>query len=120
MNALLQYYYAQAIEKISIRISARLDQMLYFNVVDIVLMLGNMLENAIRSCMIAEDTRFIELVISFVGNKLAIYMENSYTNVHFNTSGRSGPEMAARLFLPFDKAEQRHGTFQYRGDRPQI
>ncbi|HUM83053.1 MAG TPA: GHKL domain-containing protein, partial [Lachnospiraceae bacterium] len=102
VNALLQYYYAQAIEKnISIRISARLDQMLYFNVVDIVLMLGNMLENAIRSCMIAEDTRFIELVISFVGNKLAIYMENSCTNVHFNTSGRSesGKWLPASSFL---------------------
>ena len=85
LNALLQYYYAEAAEKhINIEISADPGRSFAADRVDLSLILGNMLENAIRSCLSCPEGAFIRLNIVDVHGNTAIYMENSCRNIKFS------------------------------------
>lgn len=83
VNALLQYYVGEARKKdIKCDIRVSMEHCPIDNV-DMTVLLGNCLENAIASCDNIKNKKFIRLNIKTVNSTLAILMENSCNEILF-------------------------------------
>lgn len=89
VNALLQYYVGEARKqdiKCDIRVSM---EHCPIDNIDMTVLLGNCLENAITSCDNIKTEKFIRLNIKTINSTLAILMENSCNKILFTGHDQS-------------------------------
>lgn len=80
VNSILGYYYLQAgTEKIAFRCECSISATILVDDMDLCVVLGNALENALEACKkIEEADRFISIHIQVLSGQLLIKVENSY------------------------------------------
>lgn len=86
INSLLQYYVGYALnENIRVEVQARCEK-LAIPATDLTVVFGNIMENAIRSCMQAGEGQvsLITVRIDTIGNSLVIEVINPCAAVHFS------------------------------------
>ena len=104
INALLQYYVGEARQSgIRCEIHVRIGRC-PIDSVDMTVLLGNCLENAVLSCLRSEEPRLIRLNMRIVNSTLAILMENTCSAVSFSRSvyqreNENGGYLPAKAFL---------------------
>ena len=104
INALLQYYVGEARQSgIRCEIHVRIGRC-PIDSVDMTVLLGNCLENAVLSCLRSEEPRLIRLNMRIVKSTLAILMENTCSAVSFSRSvyqreNENGGYLPAKAFL---------------------
>lgn len=95
VNGLLQYYVGLAANQdIRCKVSAACDE-LTVSPVDLTVLLGNAMENAIRACQSWGDDRWITVQIDVIGGSLAMQIENPCGGIH-----PSGMYRLGKGFLP--------------------
>lgn len=130
INALLQYYAEEAEQK-EIAFTAEVSlRSCPIDPVDMTVVLGNCLENAINACQQVENGRSIHLLIGQVNSTLAFQMENSCESVCFSRSEKQGSGyQRAEAFLSAagegiglasvaQTAEKYGGTAEFKYQRP--
>ena len=104
INALLQYYVGEARQSgIRCEIHVRIGRC-PIDSVDMTVLLGNCLENAVLSCLRSEEPCLIRLNMRIVNSTLAILMENTCSAVSFSRSvyqreNENGGYLPAKAFL---------------------
>ena len=101
INALLQYYIGKAEEEgISCKVSGSCDD-INVSPVDLTILLGNILENAIRSCNRRENNKWIQVYITVIGAQLVIQISNSCDGISLKMAyqEREGELLPAEAFL---------------------
>ena len=111
INALLQYYVGEARQSgILCDINVRLDRC-PIDSMDMTVLLGNCLENAVASCLRAPAPRLIRLRVRIVNSTLAILLENTCDSVSFSRPGyqkenQEGSWLPAKAFLTMGSGGQ--------------
>ncbi len=95
INGLLQYYVGMAADRnITCTVNAECGD-ININSVDLTVMMGNTMENAIRACEKFEVNRWITVEIGVLGNSMLIQISNPCQDVH-----PSGKYRIDESFLP--------------------
>lgn len=104
LDALLQYYVKMAAEKnINLEPAIRLDSLPIISS-ELTVLVGNLLENAVKSCLKISGERNIKLNMTKVQNHFLIYMENSCQSVKYNDDPQPDEEgwLGANDFVSMD------------------
>ncbi|MBA5730212.1 GHKL domain-containing protein [Aerococcaceae bacterium INB8] len=78
INSKLQ---AASNKNISLSTEIQVPKHTYFDSVDLAVLLGNLLDNAIEGCLTVQENRFINIKILFEANKLKIEIANSFDGI---------------------------------------
>lgn len=107
INALLRYYIGWAKDEgIRCEVQAVCGE-LKISPIDLSAILGNTIENAIHSCQEIVDNRWLRLTLGFVGNTLALQVENACVGVRLQNGFK------ADGFLPAEAFESQNGKTGY-------
>lgn len=107
INALLQYYIGQAKDDgISCEVIANCGET-NIDAVDLTILLGNTLENALQACRKFDNDPWIKVQIGVFGGTLLIKVDNACRGVHLSGGYRisSGNYLPAEAFTSIKKAE---------------
>lgn len=101
VDALLQYYYEIAVQRgIRVDFHLLLPENIGFSDVELCIVFGNLIENAIHGCCQDQEDRFITLASRETNSQLFICIENSY-NGKYRRSGK--------FFLSVGSKKERQG-----------
>ncbi|MCD8118600.1 MAG: GHKL domain-containing protein [Lachnospiraceae bacterium] len=100
VNGLLQYYVSMAADR-EIRCTVRADcDELPIAPVDLTIVLGNLMENAIHSCEQTEENRWITVAIGVISGSMLIQITNPCQGVHLSGKYRqNGGFLPAEAFV---------------------
>lgn len=109
INALLQYYTGLASMKdIRCEVTASCGE-IPVTPADLTVLIGNTMENAIRSCEKLGDKRWITVHIAVIGNSLMIQTENACGGVYHSRKYREGDDFLTASAFVSDRDGGGHG-----------
>ena len=120
VDAILQHYRSVAAES-EIQFAVKVDMPVQVAIedLDICIILGNIIENAIEACQRMQDTgRFIKLHIKIIGNMVVVTLDNSYdgsvreTALALASSKRSGGQEGIGLASVKSVVNKYNGVLQ--------